>query len=307
MKTILPFVLAIILLCGGCDMFKSNNEITTIPELNTGKDITQAQKTIEESSKEITSATEDITKETQIIKDEATATKGKLPADIKEKIDPHLDKITASSSAIETDAQNINKAVANLSGAESVLKNASMKIVNIEKALIQIEKERDSALIAQKEAEEARDSALHNAIKWLIMASIVGAGALGVFGFMYSSKMCLTLAAVCVVVMSIAIFVETAFIYLVIGGGLILASLVGLTIYNIILQKKAFKEVVDTVEVAQSQMSDSARKILFGGEGETGVMDTIQSPSTMELVKKEKSRMSTLWSYAKRKNGTQIK
>jgi len=300
MKAILPIVLAIILLCGGCDMFQSR-KVTTKPELNTGKDISQAQKTIEESSKEITSATKDITKETQIIKDEATATKGKLPADVKEKIDPHLDKITTSSSAIESDAQDINKAVANLSGAESLLDNASQKIVVTEKALNTMEKERDDALIAQKEAEEARDSALHNAIKWLIMASIVGAGALGVFGFMYHSKMCLTLAGVCIVIMSIAIFVEAAFIYLVIGGGLILVSLVGFTIYNIFIQQKAFKEVVNTVEVAQDNMDPEVKERLFGADGETGVMDTIQSPETMELIKKEKSKMAGLWSYAKRK------
>jgi hypothetical protein len=103
--------------------------------------------------------------------------------------------------------------------------------------------------------------------------------------------------------MSIAIFVETYFIYLVIGGGIILLGLVGFVIYNIIIQKRAFKEVVDTVEVAQSQMSDSARTRLFGGEEETGVMDTIQSPSTMELVKKEKAKMSNLWSFSKRKKG----
>ena len=80
MKAILPLVLVIvILLVGGCGLFQPKNEIITKPELNTGKDISQAQKTIAKSKKEITSATEDITKETQTIKDEATATKLLLP------------------------------------------------------------------------------------------------------------------------------------------------------------------------------------------------------------------------------------
>jgi len=300
MKAILPILLVIVLLLfgGGCG---KSQQTTSDPALNTGKDITQAQATIKESSKEITSATEDITKETQIIKDETTATKGKLPANIKEKVDPHLDKINTSSSAIETDAQNINKAVANLSVAEGVLENASQKIVITEEALNNMEEERNIALEAQKKAEEDRDSALHDAIQWLILASIVGAGALGVFGFMYNSKMCLTLAAVCIVIMSISIFIEAAFIYLVIGGGLILVSLVGFTAYNIFIQKKAFKEVVNTVEVAQDNMDPEVKEKLFGAAGETGMMDTIQSPETMELVKKEKGKMTGLWSYSKRK------
>jgi hypothetical protein len=201
------------------------------------------------------------------------------------------------------DTTIINKAAAELVSAESLLENASDKVSITEDALDDMTTERDAALKALAKAEADRDSALHSAVRWLILASIVGAGALGVFGFMYNSKMCLTLAGVCIVVMSIAIFVETYFIYLVIGGGIILLGLVGFVIYNIIIQKRAFKEVVDTVEVAQSQMSDSARTRLFGGEEETGVMDTIQSPSTMELVKKEKAKMSNLWSFSKRKKG----
>ena len=49
----------------------------------------------------------------------------------------------------------------------------------------------------------------------------------------------------CIVVMSIAIFVEAYFVYVVIGGGIILAALVGVFVYNIIIQKRA-KQYVKT-------------------------------------------------------------
>lgn len=299
MKTcLLSTILVVLLLCIGC-----KNSITTIPELNTIEDISQAKETIKKSTTEIKAATTDIIKETQSIKNEAGRTKAKVTLSDRKKIEPHLDKINKSSVIIEENIQNINTTVAELFGATSLLNNAGAKINNIEDALTKMEKERNDAINAKIKAEKDRDSALHEALRWLILASIVGAGALGVFGFMYSSKSCLTLSAVCIVVMSVAIFVETCFIYLVIGGGVILAALIGLIIYNIVIQKKAFREVINTVEIAQDNMTIGSREELFGGRGETGIMDSIQSKNTMALIKKEKNKMSNLWSYAKRKNG----
>jgi hypothetical protein len=290
-------------MCDNLGMFCPDDP-TSNPEFNAGEDIDSAVDVIKESSNNIEEASSDIAKEANNINQAASEVQNKIPTEIKSKVDSHLKNIKESSISILKDTTKINKAAAELVSAESLLENASYKVTITEGALDDMTKERDAALKKLAEAEADRDSALHDAIRWLILASIVGAGALGVFGFMYSSKMCLTLAGVCIVIMSIAIFVETYFIYLVIGGGIILLGLVGFVIYNIIIQKRAFKEVVDTVEIAQSQMSDSARERLFGGEGESGVMDTIQSPSTIDLVKKEKGKMSNLWSFAKKKYST---
>ena len=46
-------------------------------------------------------------------------------------------------------------------------------------------------------------------------------------------------------------------------------------------------------------MPEERRIKLFGGQGETGIMDGIQSRNTMYLVQKEKKKMSNLWTYAK--------
>lgn len=271
------------------------------PEYNITEDINNAQKVINESTATINESTDSIRNETNKIDRETTLVKDKIPKEIKPAINPHLNSITESSQIIKEETIGINKATAELSAANSLLENAEQKVITTEGVLDAITKERDNAVAAQKRAEEARDSALHKAVRWLILASIVGAGALGVFGFMYRSKMCLTLSAVCIVIMSIAIFVETYFIYLVIGGGIILLGLVGFLIWNIIIQKRAFKEVVDTVEITKNNLSLEKKAELFGKDGQTGIMDSIQSPSTISKVKEEKAKMSNLWGYAKDK------
>jgi hypothetical protein len=305
---LLVSMIILMLICSGCGNWMCDNigwfcDDLPInrPEVNTLQDIEDAYKTVEESSGIIEKASGEIAIEANKINTEANEVKGKIPVEAKAEIDPHLESIKISSAAIIEDTTTINKASAELDGAKSLLDSAGKKVVIIEKALDKMTEERDVALEAQRKAEADRDSALHKAIRWLILASIVGAGALGVFGLMYGSKMCLTLSAVCIVVMSMAIFIETYFIYLAIGGGVILIALVGFMIYNIYVQKKAFKEVVDTVEIAQENLTPEERSKIFGGKGQTGVMDGIQSKSTMDLIQKEKSRMSNLWAYAKRK------
>ena len=168
-------------------------------------------------------------------------------------------------------------------------------------------KERDDLTIALEKAEEARDSALHKMLQWLIIGCIVGCGAFIVLFFYTGSKGGLVAAGGCGVVLIIAIFVNKYIVYLAIGGGVLLLIMAGLLLYNIYIKNKAFKEVVDTVEVAQDNMTEENIDKIFGKNGQTGIMDSIQSKSTMELVKKEKTKMASLWSYAKVKNGGESK
>ena len=86
---------------------------------------------------------------------------------------------------------------------------------------------------------------------------------------------------------------------IIIFGGIVLIGLIGSLGWNIIVQKKAFSQVVNTVEVAKSALPVEKKTELFGGEGQTGIMDSIQNLSTMALVKKEKSKMS-LWNSMKK-------
>jgi ABC-type multidrug transport system fused ATPase/permease subunit len=311
MKTkLMTLMIILMFMCSGCGNWMCENlgmfcpdDPTSNPEFNTGEDIDSAVDVIKKSSDNIEEASSDIAKEANNINQAASEVQNKIPTEIKSKVDSHLKNIKESSISILKDTTKINKAAAELVSAESLLENASDKVSITEDALDDMTDERDAALKKLSKAEADRDSALHKAIRWLILASIVGAGALGVFGLMYGSKMCLTLSAVCIVVMSMAIFIEAYFVYLAIGGGVILLALLGLLIYNVVSERmkaaKAIKEIVDTVEVTQEHLSDDDRIKLFGGRGKTGIMDGLQSKSTMELIQKQKNKLSNLWIYAK--------
>ncbi len=296
MKTKL-FLICIIFLCTGCSLFQKKPQ--NKPEFNTLKDIRNTQKVINKSANTIDKGVSDIIKETNKIDTEASNIKNKIPSELKYSITPHLNKITESSDSIKKDTLKINKATANLSSAISLLENAEEKIIITEDSLDKIAKERDEAIVARKEAEEARDSTLHKTIRWLILGSIVAAAGLGVFGFMYGSKLSLTLSGTCIIIMSIAIFVETYFFVVIIFGAIVLIGLIGALVWNIIVQKKAFSQIVDTVEVAKSNLPLDIKAELFGDDGQTGIMDSIQSPETIKMVSKEKKKM-LLWNSMKK-------
>ncbi len=298
MKTKIFILLILLMLNSGCKSMCKQWGIfcpdspTNNPGLEVKKDLQDAQEIIDKSTTTITKATKDINKEADNISKEATEAKNKIPEEAKEAIDPHLDSIKESSNIIKEDTLIINIASGDLTEAQKTLKEAEKKAEVAIGALDKITKERDEAI-------KARDSALHKAIRWLIISSIIAAAGLGVFGLMYSSKLSLTLSATCIIIMSIAIFINTYFIIISILGGVVFLGLIAALIWNIIIQKRAFSQVVDTVEVAQENLSNDAKKKLFGEKGQTGIMDGIQSKSTMDLVKKQKNKMSNLWTYSK--------
>lgn len=309
MKTNILFIFLILALISssGCQWSCENLGLfcpktpTNNPEFNIVEDIQEAQNTIKQSSNIIEESSDNIKKEVNSINEETSEVKSKLPEESKSQINPHLDSIKESSNIIIEDTTKIDKANAELSGAQSLLENAGQKIVVTEGVLDKMTKERDQALEAKRKAEEARDSALHKAIRWIIVGSIVAASGLGVFGFMYGSKLSLTLAGTSVVIFSIAIFIETYFVVVVIFGGIVLLGLIVALVWNIIVQKKAFTQIVKTVEATKIGLSKDKKEELFGGEGETGIMDSIQDKITMDLVSREKSKMP-LWNSMKKKD-----
>lgn len=289
-----------ILLFGGCNMFPKTPSNTILPDQNTQEDIKKAREIIKDSSNSIKDSSGEIVKEAEIIKEETTQVGGKVPSEVKMIIDPHLVKVQESSTAIIKEAHKIDKATAILFSTDNILLTVSGKVDKTEDALKTVEKERDAAAMARDKAIEERDSQMHKALRWLIVGCIVLAGLFGVLFVFYGSKLGLMGAAACVVVMAMAIFVEAYFAYLAIFGGVIVIGLIGVVGYNMWVQKKALKECVDTVEVAKDNLAPETRNKLFGGNNETGIMDSIQSKTTMDLVKKAKIKISTgLWNYAK--------
>jgi len=308
MKTkLLILIITLMLMCSGCGNWMCENlnmfcpePPSNKPEVNTLQDIENTQKIVEESSATIEKASGEIADEANKINTEANEVKGKIPADAKSKIDPHLDSIKESSTAILEDTTIINKASAELEGAKSLLVSAGKKVVIVEEALDTMTEERDRALEDKRKAEADRDSALHKALRWLIVGCIVGCGAFIVLFFYTGSKGGLMAAGGCGLVLMIAIFVNQFILYLAIGGGILLLLMAGILLYNIYIKNKAFSEVVETVEATKTKLPSDKKAELFGEDGQTGIMDSIQSPETIKMVKKEKSKMS-LWNTMKNK------
>ena len=310
MKTKLFILITLMLMCSGCGDWMCDNlgwfckdTPSNKPEVNTLQDVEEAYKTVEESSGVIEKASGEISNEANKINTEANEVKGKISGETKLEIDPHLDSIKESSKAILEDTTTINKATAELEGAKSLLDNAGKKVIIIETALDTMTAERGAAIEAKRKAEADRDSQMQKMLQWLIISCIVGAGICVVAFFAFGNKTGLIGAGACILILALASFVQAYFIYLaIIGGCLLLLLLIGL-IWNIIVQKRAFSQVVETVEVAQDNMSEEARNKIFGGEGEQGIMKNVQNKETVDLVQKEKNKMSSLWNYAKNKKG----
>lgn len=298
-KYLMPLVIVLLLMSNGCDWFGGYKKPTVTANLNTKNDIKKAQEIITESSANIEKASTEIVSEAENIKTETTKIGSTVSEEDRMSIDPYLTKIQKHSDSIIADSHKITEATAVLASTHSYLDSASEKVGNIEGSLKKIEEERDALI---KKLEE-KNSEMDRILTYIIVGCVILAGLFGVFFIFYQNKIGLVGAACCAVVMAIAIFVKTYFVYLAIAGGVIIVLLIAGLIYCVIIRRRAFKQVIDTVEVVKDNIPVETKTKLFGGEGETGIMDTIQTNSTMKLIKAEKNKLGNLWKYAKRKNG----
>jgi hypothetical protein len=298
MKKIAIISLILVMMTGGCFLFEPKS-VSNLPDYNTAQDVSKAQDSIGKVSKNVNSATKDINKENKTIREETYKTRDKIPNGMINTINPHLSNIEQSSNVIDTKTSEINKYIAQLSEAQSLLQNAEEKIKNMENIINTLTKERDKAKEERDQAIADKNSQLHKMINWIIVGCMTLTVIFTVAFFFYGNRIGLMGAVTCGLLCLVAIFIETFFIYVAIAGGFIMVFLACALIYNVIIDKKAFKEMVETVEISQDNMDEDVKKNIFGGRGETGIMDTIQSKSTMNKVKREKQKMNKLWNYAK--------
>lgn len=276
---------------------------TVVPDLKTKENIVKATDDIETNQKVIDASSQTIRSEAEKIKEDASEASAKLPDETKATIDPHLERIKTGSDTIISETQKIDGATAAVKISTETLKAASKDIGTLEKLIRDLEKERDRAIGERDKAISDRDSSMHRYLQILIIACIVLAVVFGALFVFYHSKAGLMASAVCAVICAVAAFVDTYFVYMAIGGGIFLAACLGLAAWHIYIRQKALRECIETVEVAQDNLDPAKKEQLFGKDGEAGMMASIQSKSTMDLVKDFKGQMSNLWYYAKKKNG----
>jgi hypothetical protein len=297
-KIILTSLLVLILFTSGC--WKQQEIDPTKPiDQKTKQDLENAAAKIDKSTKIIDEKTKSITEESNNIQSETVEVKSKVSEENKAAVTPHLDNINQSSKTIIAETQAITMANVDLKTAKELIHTAENKVVATDKVLEVLVKERDAALKQAKEAKEAKDSALHNMLQWLIIGCIAGAGVFVVVFFMTGSKGGIMGAAACGVVLIIAIAIESFFLYFAIAGAVLLLGMVGLLIYNVWTQRKAFSEVVDTVEITKDNLTPEVKNKIFGVADDKGLMKRIQSPMTMKMVERTKKGIPNLWMYAK--------
>lgn len=289
-KKIRTALLVFLMFLGGCGTLQKN------PSEHLRQDVATVTQVIGNSADSIYTSTENINKNVIDIKQTSKEVKVQAPDTA-----PLMNNIEKSADNISSESRKLKETSLNLSKAGVKLEISGRTIDGYVNRALDAEAENEDLTAKVTKLEEDAKAGLHRILKWIIVACVVGAGGLGVFGLMYSSKMCLTLSAVCVVVMTMAIFVETAFLYLVICGGLLFLALIGFLIYNIVVKNKAFSQIIDTVEVVKFNLSSDKKEEIFGKDGEIGLMNTIQSKNTIDLVRKEKAKLSNLWNYAKNK------
>jgi len=299
-KLLIISILVILLCSGGCDFWKKSH--VTVPTLTTSKDISISVDKINKNSKEIKEKTKNIKESSEEIKNSVYKIDDKIDNNVKEKIDIHLKSIKDGSNSIIANAGSIYNNVANITSSTSAIKESNKQIKELEKLVIKLEKERDKAVKDKEELENKAQEQLNTMLIWLIGISIIGIAGFAILFIFSGSKAGIIGCGVSALVLVVATTLKIYFLYVAIAGGILLFLIVGFMIYNILTKNKAFKEVIDTVEIAKNNLSSKKRKEIFGEDGELGMMSKIQSKNTIALIKQQKAKISQLWRYAKDKD-----
>ena len=91
-------------------------------------------------------------------------------------------------------------------------------------------------------------------------------------------------SAVCFVVLILSLFIQAYLQLFIIGGGIILLALICFIIYQAVIRKKAFAEVVQGVEAIKTDIPTAKDKI-------KETLKKKQNKTTEKIVKKEKQKL----------------
>jgi len=302
LSTMTIVLMMVILLCStGCQNLIKKEDPAVF---TTGTNISDASTAVDEGTEKIKVSTEEIKAQAQDIFQEATMAESKVSPSNKTKVSPHLEEIKTSSTKIVEQTNNIDRATVKLVTAKDLLGRAEEQANAMQDEIDVLQEEKNLAIEQRDKAIEDKNSAIQRTLRWVIVGCIFGIGIFAVVFFVYGSKIGLVGAGASAVILAVASFVEKYFVYLALAGGGIALVVVGILLYTIFVSKRGLREVIETVELAQDNMTKEAREKLFGKTGETGMMNEIQSKTTMDIVRREKQRLSNLWNYAKKKNGT---
>lgn len=125
---------------------------------------------------------------------------------------------------------------------------------------------------------------------WLLTLSILGM-AISIFAMLNGSKWALSSLAGSGLAFGLSLMVSRyaevlAFVMLIcILGG------IGFVVYSVVVKKKAFKEIIQTVENVKTKLKNGDKEELFDNKNNPDSAESIQSNSTKKIVKEVKEKI----------------
>jgi ABC-type multidrug transport system fused ATPase/permease subunit len=255
-------------------------------------------------------AAPDLKGENKSVGEAATAVgeTGKDVADRADKIDEHADAISEKTppeaktdvqpeiKGIKDETKGLRQDSAALSATEQKLRDTESRLVDQQKAIDNYtayaknsEAERAKLQTKIKELESSNAKMLRTMLSWIVVICVIGIGASLVIGFFFKTPAAFMVAAGCVATMGVAVAVtmylqQIAWVALAVLG----VGFVGAVWYvftQIRNRDRAVHELVHTGEVAKTYLPSQVREKIFGNSVEPGIAHSIQSDSTINLVR----------------------
>jgi len=293
MKNIMTTILFIgLTVTSGCEMFQ---EVTGKTPANTSSTVVDSVREQKEQTDEITNASEVIGSDLEKINDQANSILNDIalvPESKNYNIDPTLESIEDSAEAIKETVDNSQKEQIRIDESLEDLEQANSRVAA---AVGQIEQLEDLVKEYEQSDREVRKEALENLYNSITLFFVIGFAMVigGAFVmFWVSRKLGATLLGIGFLTVGFAsasqFYMEEIAqvgLYVLIGGFLMTAVIVGYMLLNGKHNEKALVEIVELIEEMKEHLDTKERKEIFGRDG---FASRFTSPMTKKIISKIK-------------------
>ena len=276
----------------GCEMLQ---EVSNESPANTSNTVVDSLREQKEQTDEITNASEVIGNDLEKIDEHAESILNDIalvPENKNYNIDPTLESIEDSAEAIKETVDDAQKEQVRIDESLEDLEQANNRVAA---AVGQIEQLEDLVKEYEQSDREVRKEALENLYNSITLFFVIGFAMIigGAFVmFWVSKKLGATLLGIGFLTVGFAsasqFYMEEIAqvgLYVLIGGFLLTAVIVGYMLLNGKNTEKATLEIVQLVEAMKERLSDEERKEIFGQDG---VASRLTSPITKNLISRIK-------------------
>ena len=276
----------------GCEMLQ---EVSNESPANTSSTVVDSVREQREQTDEITNASEVIGNDLEKIDEHAESILNDIalvPENKNYNIDPTLESIEDSAEAIKETVDDAQKEQVRIDESLEDLEQANNRVAA---AVGQIEQLEDLVKEYEQSDREVRKEALENLYNSITLFFVIGFAMIigGAFVmFWVSKKLGATLLGIGFLTVGFAsasqFYMEEIAqvgLYVLIGGFLLTAVIVGYMLLNGKNTEKATLEIVQLVEAMKERLNEEERKEIFGQDG---IASRLTSPITKNLISRIK-------------------